>query len=351
MKKSNRRNFFKKTSILAGVAIAIPHFSFGIINKRKSTGPIVGHGDFKYHVDKEWGVQDSMKIPVKDCHEMVQDAKGRLFMLTNHTKNNVLIYDRSGKVLDTWTLNASGAHGLTITQEGGEEFLFITDSDNGKVYKTTLDGKVLLEMGAPKEISNYADPKKYHPTETAVAPNGDFYVADGYGENFITRYNSKGEYISHFGGSGKGDDEFDCCHGVTLDTRDSSNPTLLITSRAMQEYKRFTLDGKRLETIKLPGCWNCRPVIKGDNLYFAIIVTRTWGSYDGIVAVLDKNNKVLSFPGGSQPEYKENGILRVPKSDLSTFLNPHDVCLDNDENIYVPQWYSGRTYPVKLERV
>lgn len=350
MKNTNRRSFFKKSSILVGGGLTIPYFSFGIINKRKPAGPIVGHGDFKYHVDKDWGVQDSLKIPVKDCHEMVQDSKGRLFLLTNHTKNNVLIYDRSGKILDTWTLNASGAHGLTITQEGGEEFLFVTDSDNGKVYKTTLDGRVLLEMGAPKAISNYADPKKYHPTEVAVGPNGDFYVADGYGENLIVRYSPKGEYISHFGGKGKGDNEFDCCHGVTLDTRDSKNPILLITSRTAHEYKRFTLDGKHLETIKLPGCWNCRPVIKGDYLYFAILVTETWGSYDGMVAVLDKNNKVVAFPGGSQPNYTD-GILQAPKSDLSTFLNPHDVCIDNDENIYVPQWYSGRTYPVKLERV
>ena len=94
----------------------------------------------------------------------------------------------------------------------------------------------------------------------------------------------------------------------------------------------------------------CRPVIKGDNLYFAVIVTESWWGYDGMVAVLDKNNKVLSFPGGEAPEYI-NGELKAGKSDFKTLLNPHDVCLDNDENIYVPQWYSGKTYPVKLERV
>jgi hypothetical protein len=350
MKNSSRRNFLKKTSLLACTAMSVPHFSFGIINKRRPTGAIVGHGDFKYHVDKEWGVQDSLKIPVKDCHEMVQDAKGRLILLTNHTRNNILIYDRSGKVLDTWTLNASGAHGLTITQEGGEELLFATDSDNGKVYKTTLDGKVLMELNAPKEISNYADPTKFHPTEVAVAPNGDFYVADGYGENLIIRYSHKGEYISHFGGKGREDYQFDCCHGVTLDTRDTNNPTLLITSRTAHEFKRFSLDAKHLETISLPGCWNCRPVIKGDHLYFAVLATVTWGSYDGLIAILDKNNKVVSFPGGTTPTYKD-GALQVPVSDCETLLNPHDVCIDNDENIYVPQWYSGRTYPVKLERV
>ena len=79
MKKNinSRRKFLKNTSLLGTTAFAIPSFSFNIINRRKIAGVIVGHGDFKYHVDKEWGIQNSLKIPVKDCHEMVQDKNGR----------------------------------------------------------------------------------------------------------------------------------------------------------------------------------------------------------------------------------------------------------------------------------
>jgi hypothetical protein len=33
------------------------------------------------------------------------------------------------------------------------------------------------------------------------------------------------------------------------------------------------------------------------------------------------------------------------------FIHPHDVYADSDENIYVPQWASGKTYPIKLERI
>ena len=344
-----RRNFIKNVSFLAA-GMNVSQFSFNIKTGQKPKGHIVGHGDFKYRVDQSWGQQDPQNIPVKDCHEMVQDSKGRLILLTNHVQNNVIIYDRSGKVLKTWGNNFPGAHGLTLTQEGEDEFLFITDTETHQVFKTTLDGKVLLQLDYPKEISDYDNAEKYKPTEVAVAPNGDFYVADGYGENFIIQYNQKGEYIRHFGGKGSGENQFDCCHGITFDTRNPDNPALLITSRSKQEFKRFTLDGKHLETIKLPGCWICRPVIKNDILYFAVIVTQTWGAYDGMVAVLDKSNKVISFPGGSAPGYKD-GKLQESQYDGKTFLNPHDVCVDNDENLYVPQWYSGKTYPVKLERI
>jgi peptidylamidoglycolate lyase len=33
------------------------------------------------------------------------------------------------------------------------------------------------------------------------------------------------------------------------------------------------------------------------------------------------------------------------------FQYPHDVCVDRDENLYIAQWNSGNTYPIKLERV
>ena len=110
------------------------------------------------------------------------------------------------------------------------------------------------------------------------------------------------------------------------------------------------MDGQHIETIKLPGCYICRPVIKDDLIYFAVIITNNWDTYDGMIAVLDKNNKVISFPGGNKPNYLD-GKLVPPVYDNMTFFNPHDVCLDNDENIYVPQWNSNKTYPLKLERV
>jgi peptidylamidoglycolate lyase len=349
--KETRRSFIRKTATVTG-SVAISPFQTIIITKKKvqQQNPIVGHGDFRYRVDKEWGIQDPSQFPVNDCHEMILDKKNRIFMTTTHPKNNILIYDRSGKILDAWGTDFPGAHGLTYSPEGEEEFLFITDPETHKVCKTTLDGKKLLEFTTPKEIAEYKDPSQFKPTETAIAPNGDIYIADGYGLDFIIQYDSKGNYIRHFGGKGDGDGQFNCCHGITLDTRGGGAPTLLITSRTANCFKRFTLDGTHLETIALPSCYICRPVLKNDMLYFAVIVTKDWETYDGMLAILDQENKVVSLPGGSSPTY-QNDLLEAPTYDQKTFLNPHDVCIDNDENIYVPQWNSGKTYPVKLHRV
>ncbi|WP_186754148.1 NHL repeat-containing protein [Echinicola salinicaeni] len=345
---SNRRNFLKSSSLLMASGLFFPNINFG-----KSIDPsleIIGHRDHKYRVKKDWSRQNQSITPVKDCHEMVQDKKGRLILLTNETKNNIIFYDRSGKVLKTWGNEFPGAHGLTLHDEGGEEFLYITDHDRHQIFKTTLDGKILLTIDYPKETGVYQKPEQYRPTEVAIGPTGDIYVADGYGKSYIIQYSPKGELIRHFGGKGEHDANLQQAHGICLDTRKPSQPELIVTSRLAHEFKRFDLEGNHLETVPVTGCWINRPVIKGDNLYFSVLRTVSRKEYDGLTVILDKNNKVVSAPGGTSPEYID-GKLQTIVYDGHTFMNPHDVCVDNDENIYVPQWNSEQTFPVQLERV
>ncbi len=351
MKPTNSRRQFIRLAISGTGALAIPHASFAIHNRRAWVGEVVGHADFKYRIDKHWGIQDPNKIPVKNCHEMVQDRRGHLLLTTNHTKNNVIVFDKHGVVQETWGSSYPGIHGLTIFEEGADEVLFFTDTERNQVFKTDPKGRELLVIDWPSEVEAYRDKKEFQPTEVAVAPGGDFYVADGYGKNFIIHYDYQGRYLNHFGGRGTRADQFDCCHGITIDQRVPDNPTLLVTSRTAQEFKRFTLGGKYIETIKVPGCWICRPVIHGDYLYFAVLGTKSWWEYDGLLIILDRDNNIVSAPGARKSESSASGALTNIEYDGRSFMNPHDVCIDEDDNLYVPQWFSGNTYPVKLERI
>src|SRR5687768_8027018 len=130
MRNPSRRKFIKATA-LAGAAISLPVFN--IIGKPALQGEVIGHGDFKYRVHKAWGNLDPSKTPVKNCHEMVMDSKGRLIMITDEVKNNIIVYDRSGKLITTWGHDFSGGHGLTLFNEGGTEVLFICDPETGRV--------------------------------------------------------------------------------------------------------------------------------------------------------------------------------------------------------------------------
>lgn len=348
-----RRSFLKKTFVAGTAVTLLP--AVNKIHGQDADQTIIGHGDYRYRVNKSWGLLNPSVHPVKDCHEMVMDSRKRLIMITNETKNNILIYDKSGKLLDTWGNQFPGGHGLTLHNENGPEYLYITDYDLGEVYKTTLEGKILLTIKHPKLIGEYDACDKFKPTETCIGPNGDIYVADGYGSQYILQYTAKGEFIRKFGGdSFTKDDKFKQVHGVALDTRDAANPVLMCTERMKNCFKRFTLDGKYIDSIYMPGAYLSRPVFDGGNLYAGVC----WSALKhhmltmnaGFVTILDHANKVVSNPGGTRPQYN-NGELGLMVQDQPVFKHCHDVCVDDDKNLYVCQWNAGGTYPVKLERV
>jgi len=308
----NRRTFIKSTALISTGLIAQNSFAFSI--NKKTVNPddmIVGHNGFRYKVDKDWAKISPSTTPLINCHEMVQDSQGRLVMIGDDTHNNILVFDKSGKLLESWGSSFPAGHGLTISKENGEDFLLLVDngfytdlsgaskSQPGNVVKTNIKGRIIFSLAQPHAIGVYEEKDTYHPTETAVAPNGDIYVADGYGSDYILHYDSKGRFM--------------------------------------------------------PGMFVCRPVLHGDNIYAGVCWSKDKegkkNSDTGFLTILDKSNKVLASPGGTAPVY-EKGILQQTFQDPSrVFKHGHDVCIDEDDSIYVCQWNASKTPPIKLTRV
>ncbi|WP_121355654.1 6-bladed beta-propeller [Flavisolibacter nicotianae] len=340
----HRRHFIKNTTVGVTGILLQPSFLL-------QQDIILGHNKKRYRLDTKWSQADVARYPVKDCHEMVQDSKGRILLLTNETKNNVLIYDKGGRLLSTWGTDYPGAHGLTLLDENGSDVLFICDNNRHQVIKTTIDGRVLLTLDYPKETGQYTKPDEYIPTETAIAPNGDIYVVDGYGKDFVIQYDAAGRYIRHFGGRGEGEKFLLNAHGICVDTRKGKKPSLIVTSRQQNAFKRYTMEGEYIETIGLPGAWVCRPVIRGDYLYAAVLQSNSaqW-KQSGFVTILDRDFKVVSNLGGTEPVYTDGKLAEMMQAE-KVFSYPHDVCIDDEENLYIAQWNSGKVYPYKLKPV
>jgi len=340
-----KRRTFISAAALTTTGLFITRNLYG-----KTKAKVYGHNEMTYTLDTAWGNLNPNKTPVKDCHEMVQNSKGRIVLLTNETKNNVIVYDKKGKLITTWGTRFPGAHGLSIQNAGKEDFLFITDTNKHQVYKTTIDGKILFTIDPPKDLPAYKKPEAFVPTETAVLENGEFYVADGYGAQHILHYDEYGKLKNTFGGKGEGEEFFDNAHGICIDSR-GGKPTLLITDRTRTCFKRFSLEGELLDIIHIPGACVCRPVIKGDYLYAAVLRSPSLKEVgSGFVTILNKEDKVVSNLGGSKPIY-ENGKLKPLLQADKIFVHPHDVCVDDEESIYVAQWASGKVYPYKFLKI
>ena len=332
---------------------------------------VIGHGAHRYKVNKDWvNPALSRHHPILNCHEMVRTKDGRLFMIGDHWQHQMLVFAQDGSVLESWGGAWPGGHGLTLVEENGEEFLFITDSglwkvgngayrQTGRVTKTTLDGREIFSISHPMNVGAYKPEWPFNPTEVAVAPNGDIYIADGYGSNYVLRYDHQGKFLGIFGGKDNVpvDQRINNGHGVAIDLRKGADQaSVIVTSRADNCFRRFTMEGKYVETISVPGAYVCRPVIAGQNIYAGVCWSKDektgkmLSTASGFVVVLDADNKVIAAPGGSEPKYTDGKLEPLHRVE-EVFDHGHDVCVLENGDLIVCQWNALQTYPIKLEHV
>jgi peptidylamidoglycolate lyase len=319
-------------------------------------GEILGQGNFRYRAHRFWGRLDHVKYPVKDCHGICCDRNGRVVLLTNDTHNNLIAYTAGGGLLRAWENRFRGAHGFDIVDHQGEDLYWITDHTRRLVSVCTPEGRELLHVGPAAVRTKYADLSNYRPTNTATMPDGDFYVSDGYGSSFVHHFDPKGRYISSFGGKGDAPEKLNIPHAVWIDRR-SGKPLLLICDRGHNALKWFSLSGEFLRSIDLGaaeiddepiGAFPCnvaqfhgyRDGQFDDHLAIACLY--------GMVLILDGTDRVVSVIGGMPPVYVDGKLQQLQNYNY-TFEHPHDLDVDASGAIYVAQWGSNRTYPIKLE--
>ena len=326
-------------------------------SRQSADGEILGQGQFRYRANRFWGMLDRQHYPVQDCHGIAEDRHGRIVTLTNHTRNNLIAYNKNGGLLAAWETRFPGAHGFDIVDHGDEDQYWITDQNRQLVSVCTAEGKELFHVSREALTSVYPDLTKYHPTNTATLPDGDFFIADGYGSSFIHHFDPAGRYISSFGGEGEAPEKLKTPHAVWIDNR-SGKPQLLVTDRGHNSLKWFSLKGELLRVVSLgeemerngepvaarPGniaqLGNYRDGRFKDHLAIACL--------RGVILILDGADRVVSVVGGGPAEYID-GKLQTPEVFNYTLTHPHDVWVDAEGALYVAQWWSSQTYPMKLE--
>ena len=345
---ASRRTFLKA----AGAAAFVANVPMIIADdKPAEKNPIIGEGQYKYECIHGWAkVPEGMRFG--NTHMVQEDAQGRIFIHHTGAPDSVFIFDPDGKFIKSWGKEwCPGAHGMQLRKEGTEEFIYLATTGQARVVKTNLDGEVIFNLGYPQDAKDakgmpcYAEGKGYSPTNIAFAPNGDFYVADGYGKSFIHQYNVKGEYIRTWGGGGTADGQMRCNHGIFTDTR-SGEPKLLVADRSNERLQYFSLDGKHLATIKAENNGYKHPCHFSQ--YKDVLVCP---GLHGRVTILDKENKIAAILGDNpDPKMRGNNGAKPDQRKPGVFCAPHGASFDRAGNIYVTEWVTdGRV--IKLRPV
>ena len=336
MKEDSRRGFLTRFATGLGTPLIL-----GAANKSGSKKPILGSGAHTYEVTHNWGELPS-DIQYGNTHGVCEDSRGRIYIhhtvyATSEKPDSMVVFDHKGKFVKSWGREfRGGAHGLYIQKEGKNEFLYLCDIKRGLVVKTTLDGEEIFTLGYPKQAEPYSKPGpdgkplKYSPTNLAMAPNGDFYVGDGYGSNYINQYNSKGEYIRTFGGPGNGAGQLFCPHGLIVDIR-GKEPTLVVADRTNKRIQRFTLKGEHIDFLygtTAPCHFN---IYKNGDMVVPDLFAR--------VTLMDATNNIITNLGDdSRSGYMETLKLTRDHFKPGKFVCPHGACFDHAGNIFVVEW-------------
>ena len=342
----HRRTFL--TAMAAGLAGAgaAPHLLLAKgaraagDNARK--GIILGKDNHIY----EW-VGDWLKLPggtpLGSCHGgIVIDSQGRIIFNTE-TEQAVMIFDRDGKFVKSFGKEfKAGCHGMMIRKEGKTEYLYLTHTARHELIKVTLDGEIVWTRGYPEQPGIYQSAAEYKPTAVAFAPNGDFYVTDGYGKFWVHQYNAKAEYVKSWGGPGSEAGKLNNPHGIWVDTR-RKTPVVVVADRGNKRLQTFTPDGQHLsfvtDEMRLPSNMDQR----GNDLVVADLA--------GKITILDKENKVITHLGDNT-DAKKRATNQVPPDQwvAGVFISPHCPRWDKQGNLFVHEWLTtGRV--IKLKRV
>jgi DNA-binding beta-propeller fold protein YncE len=153
--------------------------------------------------------------------------------------------------------------------------------DNHLVQKFSSDGKLLLSLGM-KDKPGLAADQFNRPADAFVGPDGELYVADGYGNSRIAKFDADGKFIKDWGKKGKGPSQFRIPHVVFLD----EGNRVLVGDRENKRVQIFDRAGKFLAQWQDTGAPYGLAIHK-NRVYLA-------DGVKGTVRVLDKDGKLLA---------------------------------------------------------
>ena len=348
MRNNITRRRFLNTTTAAGAGISMPQLLLG---QKSSKETIIGEGKHRFEVQHDWA-----KLPDKyswqTTHNVAVDAEGLLYVIHEGHANkkdhpSIFVFDQKGKFIRAFGSQfQGGGHGIEVRTEGKDQFLYVCSYQQVKSFaKMTLEGKTVWEKYAPMESGVYRkDEDKvrvkrwgrdaFMPTNFAFLDDGGFLLADGYGSFCIHRYDKDANWVSKFGGPGKGEGKFNTPHGIWIDRRPGRKPQIVVCDRAHHSLQYFTMDGKYIETLKGYGL-----PANIDSWKDLLLVPELHAR----VTLLNNKNEVVARLGDDVERVtkKVKGVRNDSKKWLpGKFVHPHDACFDKEGNIFVAEWVS-----------
>jgi len=242
----------------------------------------------------------------------------------------IVVVDANGNITEDWTQwdkMLRRPHSVYISPYDPEKRVWIVDDYRHAIFIFSNDGKRLLQTIGEPNVHASDDKHFYRPTFMAWLPDGTFFVADGYANTRVVKFDKNGKYLTAWGEKGNPPNEkrpgyMNNVHGVAVDPQ---TRRVFVNDRANHRVQVFDENGKFLNQ------WSFGAPPSDIHLLYIGADRTLWAFDRGTSKMLkyDLNGNFLyawgtwgDFPGG--------------------FWGVHGVAVDQEGNFYVAEVDSGR---------
>lgn len=267
--------------------------------------------------DLSWGAMAGIAI----------DPRGQVWLF-NRGPKPLQVFTPEGRLVRTWGEGQfREPHQIRFDREGN---LWLADSGLHVVRKFDPDGTPRLtlgEAGVPGDDSAHFN----RPTDMAIAPSGDVFVSDGYGNNRIVHFDRDGKFVKAWGSLGTRPGQFSLPHSIAVDSRG----TLYVADRNNARVQVFDQDGTFLaewDDLMVP--WHI-VINDRDEIHVCGSSPMRWPPLPipGLpLGIPPKDQLVIVF----DPSGRVRRLWTFPKGQSSGALDwVHAMAVDGDGNLYL----------------
>ena len=289
------------------------------------------------------------RLPIRDA--TTASPPGRLFMADGTTPGDdsdkgtdgveyrwehiVTVFNAQGDLIEDWTQWDSmfrRPHAVYISPYDPEKNIWVVDDYRHSVFKFSNDGQQLLQTIGEPNVPGDDDSHFYRPTFMAWLPDGTFYVADGYTNTRVVKFDKDGNFLMAFGERGTaagqgGSPEsrpgyFNNVHGVAVDP---DTRRVFVNDRANGRVQVFDENGTYLDE------WSFGDRPPADIHLFIIPSDRNLWAFDR------GSSKILKYNLDGEFQYSWGTWGDFP----GAFWGVHGMAVDSAGNFYTAAVDSG----------
>jgi 6-bladed beta-propeller protein len=244
---------------------------------------------------------------------------------TPEIRNCIVVVNGDGKTIESWTQwdrlfqGGHGPHSLQISPYDPERNVWVIDDWRQQIFVFSNDGKRLIRTFGQAGVEGNDEKHFGRPTAIAWLPDGSFFVADGYTNSRVMKFDKDGTFLTAWGTKGNKPGEFQVPHSIAVDRA----RRVFVADRANRRIQIFDQNGKFILE------WTA---IRSPDYLMMSADSRLWVA-DGVT------NKFL--------KYSLNGSLEYAWGTYGTFpggvWGVHQFSVDTEGNLYAAEALGGRT--------